>query len=225
MEESKRVYAATLKRLETLNTEIHEKRRSNSGNVSPVAVRRLRAQDSHKSASTGHSPELRPRSIPHASSDTRLRPNTYIDTEMIARGVSHAASDSELCPKVVHTAVSDTVSLDSLQLGGFDGQFTGSTGSLPSIGTSSVSDYCPTPNGENPEISRVNGPAQLVEPSKNRPTIEVHATDDKVDTVAHALVEECLHSAAVKLESESSRTLPSEQSTEREHNTPPSDTN
>ena len=31
------------------------------------------------------------------------------------------------------------------------GEFTGSTGSLPSIGTSSVSDYCPTPdpNGKN----------------------------------------------------------------------------
>lgn len=135
--DTKRLYATTLKRLETLNTEIHARRRSVS--VSPGCRHRREGRlDGQRVAS---SPDL--------------------------RGMPDGGSDTE--------------SLDSLQLGGMKGEFTGSTGSLPSIGTSSVSDYCPTPdpngkngsgrqakNGENSHRGEGNGSAA---PRKHTPAV------------------------------------------------------
>ena len=140
--ESKRVYSATLGRLETLNVEIHERRRSYSALHTSV---RGAIGDERKSSSASNTPELRKR----------------------------------------EQGGSDTESLESLQLGDMRGEFTGSTGSLPSIGTSSVSDYCPTPEPANSADSAnktvINGgdhPVSTTTDSKPSPPEAVSTTTD-----------------------------------------------
>ena len=173
--ESKRAYTATLKRLEALNTEIHH-RRANSQTLDPRMI-----------SSTGNTPQL-------------------------GRGFKGSYSDTE--------------SLDSLQV---PGGFTGSTGSLPSLGTSSVSETSPSPENVLEIVGR--DPLERVSPLVNNshsatssgrsspPSNEEENEDDPVidaketireypqevnggseKQVASELVRKCLAAAVVQLE-------------------------
>ena len=71
---------------------------------------------------------------------------------------------------------SDTESVNSLQLGDLKDQFSGSTGSLPSIGASSVSELSPSPTPEPPNTDEDN-PIMI-----RRGSQEPHAIDER-DTV------------------------------------------
>lgn len=88
IDESKKTYSASLKRLEELNTEMHERRGTYSRSVKSLL-------DPRKVASTGNTPEMRRASKERRNGEEDLR------------------------------------SVDSLQIAA---DFTGSTGSLPSIG-------------------------------------------------------------------------------------------
>ena len=113
---------------------------------------------------------------------------------------------------------SKTASLESLGDPGI--QFTGSTGSLPSIGTSSVSDNCSTPDtndGEAPAIAN-NLHSKLEEvtyraPEKLAPQLQGEIPDVKVNDedederhIAIELVAHCLASAIKRLEEPENRT-------------------
>ena len=76
---------------------------------------------------------------------------------MDGRKISSARNTPEPQHRGLPDGGSDTESMDSLKLGSMRGEFTGSTGSLPSIGTSSVSDYCPTPDPNGKNGSSKNG--------------------------------------------------------------------
>lgn len=109
---------------------------------------------------------------------------------------------------------SNSESLESLQLGDHGPQFTGSTGSLPSIGTSSISDYSPTPDmngGETPKITADNLSSKLEAVTQRTdvrlaPQVQGVIPVVKVDKVeactAHELVARCLASAINRLETE-----------------------
>ena len=118
---SKKTYATALKKLEVLNTEIHRKRQYSIS-------QRMNRLDSRKSLSTGNSPEPM---------------RTRLDVRMRERGGSGNFVGSG---SVSLGGASDTESVSSLQLGDLKDQFSGSTGSLPSIGASSVSEVSPSPS-------------------------------------------------------------------------------
>lgn len=114
---------------------------------------------------------------------------------------------------------SRTASLESLGDQGI--QFTGSTGSLPSIGTSSVSDNCSTPDtndGETPAITN-NLHSKLEEvtyraPERLAPQLQREIPDVRVNDednederqIAVELVAHCLASAIKRLEEPENRT-------------------
>ena len=108
---SKKTYAGALKKLEVLNTEIHRRR------ASTMSQHHLRHLDSRKSFSTGNSPE---------PMRTRL-------------DISKRGGSGSFVGGASLSGASDTESVSSLQLGDLKDQFSGSTGSLPSIGASSIS--------------------------------------------------------------------------------------
>ena len=200
--ESKHEYSATLRRLEALNTEIHEQRRSSStiGARSRSHTHHLgvKQADPRETASAGHSPPLH-------HHHHRLG------------GGGGGGGNSRSCE-----------SLESLHLGSV--QYTGSTGSLPSTETSSLySEHSPTPepNGVPPVVrvnqKRVSPSADVVVP-QGVGHVTSHVTSDAVvgvanggeapgieradeEALARAVVEKCLASAVKKLiEEEGDRT-------------------
>ena len=183
---SKKTYSAALKKLEVLNTEIHRRRRST------MSQQNL---DSRKSFSTGNSPEPM---------------RTRLDVRTRVRGGSGSFVGSG---SVSLGGASDTESVSSLQLGDLKDQFSGSTGSLPSIGASSISENSPSPSPtpepntdeDNPIIMR----CAEQQPSTNRqvegevPHVEVNfdptVTEDDCRTPTAVQPEETeLHSDPVE---------------------------
>ena len=143
------------------------------------------------------------------------------------QGTERRAASADTTPemqkkkmKPTSNGVSEAESLESLQLGDMSAQFTGSTGSLPSIGTSSVSDCCPTPDTNGGEslvtcrdtqhqniagMGGAKGESPAV--SSTHPTssevllVETQApSDGDSNSVAKDLVAGVLKSAAAKLE-------------------------
>ena len=123
---SKKAYASALKKLEVLNTEIHRRRQSS------VSQQRFHWR---KSCSTGNSPEP-------------MRTTLNAGARRMGGSGSFVAS-------ACGGGASDTESINSLHLGDLKDQFSGSTGSLPSVGTSSVSELSPSPTPE-PSIDEEN---------------------------------------------------------------------
>ena len=124
---------------------------------------------------------------------------------------------------------SHTESVNSLQLGDLKDQFSGSTGSLPSIGASSVSELSPTPTPEPPntdedspiiimrgsqeacvgdehntaqkeEQSNVPANSEPTTSSETQTAAEIEA--DPVGVVANRLVQQTLTTVVTKLEEE-----------------------
>ncbi len=199
---SKDTYSRTLKKLETLNTQIHERRRSSS-------VLMLKAKQ--RMAKEGVA-EDRKRSSSALSLVTMKGPLVCEGKE---RRAASANSTPEMRKKNMRNqsnGLSDAASLESLQLGDMHGQFTGSTGSLPSIGTSSVSDYCPTPDTR--EERQDTGPPRasgetvtMVTDQPSAPEIKILPPVQEEELLAQDLVAEVLQRAAAKLrESEISPT-------------------
>ena len=193
--ESKRSYSASLRRLEALNTEIHERRGFQSDKL---------ALDPRKVNSTGSSPEMR-------------------------RVLSREQTELE-----------EVTSVDSIQIGV---DYSGSTGSLPSIGRISHSPSCDSdlersslepdrdvsamhkshssPNRplitskeeEGREVPAVSHPLCVSMPHSD-PSLASHTScnseADKLDQMANELVIRCLARAVSKVSQEgrSSETLP-----------------
>ena len=186
IKDTKKTYTSTLKRLETLNMAIHERRRSATPTPSSMIQGKVvREEDPRQTASAGHSPVPQRLHILGIPSEQR----------------------------------SSSGSLESLQLGDQGPQFTGSTGSLPSIGTSSISDDSPPPDingGEAPKITADNLSSKLEAVAcradeRLAPQLQGVIPIVKVDEeetctahelVAHELVARCLASAINRLETD-----------------------
>ncbi len=172
---SKTTYSRTLKKLETLNTEIHERRRSSS-------VLMLRGGDE------GGDRQRSSSDINLVAQEARLR-----EAGQEGRRPASASATPEMKRRLANGQrrdVRDTESLDSLQLGDMQRQFTGSTGSLPSIGVSSVSDYCPTPD------TREDPPGMV---DQSAPEIKVLPPVHEDEQAARDLVARVLEKAAAQL--------------------------
>lgn len=149
--ESKQSYSASLKRLEVLNTEMHEKRSSSSKSLNP-----------NKIASYASSPEMR-------------------------RG---KAND-------------DVASLNSFQIAG---DYSGSTGSLPSIGVLSNSE---TSDSDTRSLENLSSLASPPNPPYLNTTTDERTTstsDEKLSHVASDLVVQCLATAVSRLNSNTTLT-------------------
>lgn len=175
---SKNTYTQTLKKLEDMNARIHERRRS-------ISIQVLKEQHANRQRS---------------SSDLNLRVRgRSLEVGPHSGKRSSSANTSPETRRKLTNGVSDTDSLESLQLG--DAQFTGSTGSLPSIGTSSVSDSCPTPDVREEKQEPVVQVETRAPSSQAAPEIRVQSPEEEV-CVAHDLVSQVLERAAAKLEEE-----------------------
>ena len=161
--------------------------------------------DSRKSFSTGNSPEP-------------------IRTRLDVRDRQRGGSGNF----VGGAGASDTESINSLHLGDLKDQFSGSTGSLPSIGASSVSEASPSPSPDSPSTDEDN-PVMIKQDdrgaatehntalSNDLPGISINSEStrnctvksneiepDVVEAVASRLVKQTLTTAIAKLEGEES---------------------
>lgn len=146
--ESKRSYSASLKRLEVLNTEMHEKRSSKSLNPNKIS-------------SYASSPEMR-------------------------RGKMRADDD-------------DVASLNSFQI---TGDYSGSTGSLPSIGVLSNSE---TSDSDTRSLENLSSRASPPNPSYLNTTDDC-PSEERLSHVASGLVVQCLATAVSRLNSNTALT-------------------
>ena len=209
--------------MQTLESQIAASKKAYAGALKKLEVlnteihRRRQSQqlyrlDPRKSFSTGNSPEPM-----RARLDVRDRERGGSGS-FVGRG----------------GGASDTESINSFQLGDLKDQFSGSTGSLPSIGASSVSEPSPSPTPEPPStdednpimIGRGNQEACLSEkrdviqdkepangdvnsePTNNGSQKADEALSDPVEAVANKLVQQTLTTVVTKLKEEQRTTNP-----------------
>ena len=170
--ESKQKYAASLKHLDLLSTDMHIRR----GTLDRTHLNKS-ALDSRKTQSTGNTPEMKHKS------------------EMMDLGLA---------------CMMDNVSVDSWQMSDSGGQFSGSTGSLPSLDT----EHCPSPQ-EDQNKSKLQHSSSFSSSSSFSPSppsstcipyappTSVSSKDNSpavLEQVASELVVQCLSDAVSQVE-------------------------